>query len=158
MGVKTYSLEIESPVAAGRLFKALCLDNHNVLPKLMPESFKSIEFVEGTSVAVGCVRQFNFPDGFQYKYAKHRIDELDVANFYCKYTTTEGDVLDGKYECVVNESKFYPKGSGCICKMTTHVHPLPGTEFNEEGPKMGQEKMKKMFKTVEEYLIANPSA
>ncbi|GAB4829955.1 hypothetical protein Ancab_019601 [Ancistrocladus abbreviatus] len=156
MGVKTYSQEIESPVAAERLFKALCLDNHNIFPKVMPESFKSVEFVKGTSVVVGCVRQMNFPDGSQYKYAQHRIDELDVVNFYCKYTTIGGDVLEGRYECVVNEAKFNPKGSGCVCKMTTHVHPLPGTEFNEEAPKIGQEKLKKMVKAMEEYLIANP--
>ncbi|GAB4830018.1 hypothetical protein Ancab_019662 [Ancistrocladus abbreviatus] len=124
----------------------------------MPESFKSIEFVEGTSTTVGSVKQLNFPNGFQYKYAKHKIDELDVANFYCKYTTIGGDVLEGKYECVINETKFYPKGSGCICKMTIHVHPLPGTEFNEEGPKMGQENMKKIFKKVEEYMVVNPNA
>ncbi|GAB4830019.1 hypothetical protein Ancab_019663 [Ancistrocladus abbreviatus] len=158
MGVKTYSQEIESPVAAARLFKAFCLDNHNVFPKLMPESFKSIEFVEGTSVKVGSVRQFNFSDGYQHKTAKNKIDELDLANFYCKYTTTGGHMVDGKYECLVSETKFYPKGSGCVCKMTIHVHPLLGTEFNEEEAKMGQEEMKKMFKVVEEYLIANPDA
>ncbi|GAB4829963.1 hypothetical protein Ancab_019609 [Ancistrocladus abbreviatus] len=158
MAVKTYRQKIKSPVAAVRLFKVLCLDNHNIFPKLMPESIKSIEFVEGTSAAVGSVQQFNFTDGFQYKYAKHKIDELDVDNFFCKYTIIEGDALDGKYECVVNEVKYYPKGSGCICKMNTHVHPLPGTEFNEEGPKMGQERLQKMFKVVEEYLIANPDA
>ncbi|GAB4828955.1 hypothetical protein Ancab_018615 [Ancistrocladus abbreviatus] len=136
MGVKTYSEEIESPIVAPRLFKALCLDNHNAFPKLMPESFKR----------------------FQYKYANHRIDELDVANFYYKHTTIGGDLLEGKYECVINETKFYLKGSGCVGKMTTHVHPLPRTEFNEEGPKMGQEKMRKIFKTVEEYLVVNPNA
>ncbi|GAB4829993.1 hypothetical protein Ancab_019637 [Ancistrocladus abbreviatus] len=96
--------------------------------------------------------------GFQCKYARHIINELDVDNFYCKYTTIGRDVLDGKYECVINETRFYLKGNSYVYKMTTHVHPLPGTEFNEEGPKMGQEKMKKMFKFVEKYLIANPSA
>ncbi|GAB4828953.1 hypothetical protein Ancab_018613 [Ancistrocladus abbreviatus] len=150
MGVKTYSQEIESPVAAARLFKAFCLDNHNVFPKLMPESFKSIEFVEGTSVKAGSIRQFNFSDGYQCKDAKNKIDELDLANFYCKYTTTGGDMVDGKYECLVSETKFYPKGSGSVCKMTTHVHPLPGTEFNEEVPKMGQEKLKDMPDAIPE--------
>ncbi|GAB4828952.1 hypothetical protein Ancab_018612 [Ancistrocladus abbreviatus] len=111
MGVKTYSQEIDSPVATARLFKAFCLDNHNVFPKLMPESFKSIEFVEGTSVKAGSIRQFNFSD--------------------------EGDMVDGKYKCLISETKFYPKGSGYVCKMTIHVHPLSGTGFNEEATKMG---------------------
>ncbi|GAB4829970.1 hypothetical protein Ancab_019615 [Ancistrocladus abbreviatus] len=95
---------------------------------------------------------------FQYKYAKHIINELDVYNFYCKYNTIGRDVLDGKYECIINETRFHLNCSGCIYKMTTHVYRLAETEFNEEGPKMGQEKMKKMFKVVEEYPIANPGA
>ncbi|GAB4830016.1 hypothetical protein Ancab_019660, partial [Ancistrocladus abbreviatus] len=93
---------------------------------------------------------------FQYKYAKHRIDKLDVDNFYCKYTTIGRDMLDDKFECVINKTRLYLKGSGYVYKMTTNVHHLPRTEFKEEGSKMGQEKMKKMFKVVEEYLIANP--
>ncbi|GAB4829990.1 hypothetical protein Ancab_019634, partial [Ancistrocladus abbreviatus] len=47
------------PVAVRKLFKALCLDNHNVFPKQMPESFKSIEFVECTSATVRSIRQLN---------------------------------------------------------------------------------------------------
>ncbi|KAL9269514.1 Major strawberry allergen Fra a 1-3-like protein [Drosera capensis] len=153
---KTFSQEIESPVAPARLFKALCLEHHVLFPKLMPDSFASIEFVEGDSVKVGSIQQLNFPEGYHFKYAQHKTDELDVDNFYCKYTTIDGDVLQGKNEFVVNETKFDATATGSICKMTTVFHPVEGVEINEEGVKFGQEKMKKMFKIVEEYLVANP--
>ncbi|KAL9255058.1 Major strawberry allergen Fra a 1-3-like protein [Drosera capensis] len=154
---KTLTLEIESPVAPARLFKALCLDHHDLFPKLMPESFKSIECVEGDSVEVGSVQQFNFPREHYYKYVKHRVDELDVENYYCKYTTIEGDMIQGKYEYVVNETKLEATATGSICQFTTHFHPVAGVEVNEEGAKIGQENMKKLLKTVEEYLVANPA-
>ncbi|GAB2289642.1 hypothetical protein Dimus_023949 [Dionaea muscipula] len=155
---KTFTQEIESPVAPARLFKAFVLDSHTLLPKLIPESFESVEIEEGDSIVVGSVKKLNFPKGHHYKYAKHRIDEIDVDNLYSKYTTTEGDVLDGKYEYVVNETKFEAAGTGSICKLTSHFYLKEGVEINEEGIKFGQEKTKKMFKIVEEYLVANPEA
>ncbi|GAB4829882.1 hypothetical protein Ancab_019528 [Ancistrocladus abbreviatus] len=83
---------------------------------------------------------------------------LVFDNFYCKYTTIGRDVLDGKYECVINETRFYLKDSSYVYKMTTHVHPLLRTKFKEEGPKMGPRENEQMFKVVEAYLIANPGA
>ncbi|KAL9248696.1 hypothetical protein AKJ16_DCAP14788 [Drosera capensis] len=63
---KTLPFEFESPVAPARLLKAP--QHHDLFPKLMPESFESIEVVEGDSVKVGSVQQFNFPKGHYYKY------------------------------------------------------------------------------------------
>ncbi|GAB4841087.1 hypothetical protein Ancab_021832 [Ancistrocladus abbreviatus] len=92
-----------------------------------------------------------------HKYARQRIDELDADKFYCKYTTLEGDVLNDGYGYVVVETKIDPKGSGSICQMTAHFHPLPGTELEEKGViKLSQENMKIIFKVVEEYRLANP--
>jgi len=50
--------------------------------------------------------------GSHFKYLKHKIDALDTANFVCKYTLIEGDVLGDKVECVVYEVKFVASGSG----------------------------------------------
>ncbi|GAB2289653.1 hypothetical protein Dimus_023960 [Dionaea muscipula] len=156
--VKTFTEVIESSVAPERLFKAIVLDGHNLLPKLIPGSFESIEIVEGESIAVGSVKKITFAQGHHYKYAKQRIDELNVDTFYCKYTITESDLLDGKYEYIVNEIKYDAVGTGSICKLTSHLHLKEGVELNEERIKVGHEKMEKSFKIVEEYLIANPQA
>ena len=64
MGVITCTLaDITSPVAPGRLFQALAIDNHNFMPKATPDYVKSVEFVEGDSTTVGCIKKMNFPDG-----------------------------------------------------------------------------------------------
>ncbi|GMH30885.1 hypothetical protein Nepgr_032728 [Nepenthes gracilis] len=158
MAATTYTQEVECATPPARLFKALCLDNHNLFPKLLPESFKSVEFIQGDFKTVGSVKKLSFPEGHPYKYAKHRIDELDVVNFYSKYTTTEGDVLHGKYEHVVHEIKIVASGTGSICKLSTHFTLVAGATLNEEEIKVGQEKIKKITKTVDEYLVANPQA
>ncbi|GAB2289644.1 hypothetical protein Dimus_023950 [Dionaea muscipula] len=149
---KTFTQEIESPVAPARLFKAV-LDSPTLLPKLIPNSFESVEIEEGDSIVVGSIKKLNFPKG---KYEKHRFDEIDADTLYFKYTITEGDVLDDKYEYIVNEIKVEAAGTGSICKLTSHFYLKDKVEINEEGIKFGQERTKKMFKVVEEYLIANP--
>lgn len=64
MGVYTFTVQDgTSTVAPARLFKGLCLDNQNIFPKVLPNVIKSIEFVQGDSTSVGCVKQFNFAQG-----------------------------------------------------------------------------------------------
>ncbi|TQE00326.1 hypothetical protein C1H46_014053 [Malus baccata] len=56
------SQEFTSPVAADRLFKALIIDSHNLIPKLMPQAIKSIEIIHGDGGA-GSIKQINFAEG-----------------------------------------------------------------------------------------------
>ena len=62
MGVLTYSDEYTSPIPPAKLFKALILDSNNLIPKLLPQVVKSIEFVQGDG-GVGSIRQINFQEG-----------------------------------------------------------------------------------------------
>lgn len=98
MGVHTFTQEITTPIAPARMFKALIVDSHYLVPKLMP-SIKSIEFVEGDG-GVGSIKQTNFPEGSHFKYLKHRIDAIDHDNYSCKYTLIEGDVLGDTLESI----------------------------------------------------------
>jgi hypothetical protein len=58
----SWTLEIESPVAAPRLFKAGVMDWHTLAPKLAPHIIASAHAVE-VEGGVGSVRQFNFTSG-----------------------------------------------------------------------------------------------
>ncbi|KAJ9696580.1 hypothetical protein PVL29_008681 [Vitis rotundifolia] len=136
------------------MFKALIVDSHNLVPKLMP-SIKSIEFVEGDG-GVGSIKQTNFPEGSHFKYLKHRIDAIDHDNYSCKYTLIEGDVLGDTLESISSEVKFEASGSGSVCKMTSHYHSK--IELKDEDIKAGKDKAMGMYKVVEEYLLANPDA
>ncbi|KAA8543062.1 hypothetical protein F0562_021443 [Nyssa sinensis] len=155
MGVKSITQEFTCSVAPARMFKALVLDSHNLIPKLVPQSIKSVEFIEGDG-CVGSIKQTNFHEGSHFKFLKHKIDALDTANHYCKYTLIEGDVLGKHVESIVYEVKFEASGSGCVCKSTSHYHAKEGIELKEEDIKAGKDKAMGMYKLVEDYLVANP--
>ncbi|KAI7980547.1 hypothetical protein LOK49_Contig136G00016 [Camellia lanceoleosa] len=109
MGVTTYTQEFTTSVAPNRMFKALILDSHNLIPKLLPQSIKSIEYVEGDGSA-GSIKQTNFHEGSHMKCLKHKIDLLDVENYECKYTLIEGDGGAGS----IKQTNF-PEGSSMKC-------------------------------------------
>ena len=87
---------------------------------------------------------------------KHKIDALDTANFVCKYTLIEGDVLGDKLESVVYEVEYVASGSGSVCKMTSHYNTKGDINLKDEDIKAGKDKAIGMYRVVEEYLLANP--
>lgn len=62
MGMISFLHEYESPIDPGRLFKALIIDSCNLCPKLLPQSIKSIDIIEGDG-GVGSIKQVNFAQG-----------------------------------------------------------------------------------------------
>uniref|UniRef100_A0A5B7A9U9 Putative major allergen Pru ar 1-like n=1 Tax=Davidia involucrata TaxID=16924 RepID=A0A5B7A9U9_DAVIN len=156
MGVTCFNQEFTTPVAPAKMFKALIVDSHNLIPKLVPQSIKSIEFIEGDGGA-GSIKRTNFPEGGHFKYLKHKIDALDAEKLVCKYTLIEGDVLGDKLESIVYEVKFEASGNGgSICKMSSEYHTKGDVELKEEDIKEGKDKAMGMYKVVEAYLLANP--
>ncbi|KAL9239044.1 hypothetical protein vseg_013399 [Gypsophila vaccaria] len=157
MGVFTYTMaDIETPVSPARLFKALTTDNHNLMPKVVPEFVKSIDVLHGDPSSVGCIKQINLPEGRPYKYLKNRIDEIDESKYYIKYTTFEGDVLGDALECAVYETTYEAVGDGTHYKVVGHYHTKGDHVKTQEEISIGQDAVTKMFKAVEAYLIANP--
>jgi len=62
MAVTSYTQEFTTPIAPSRMFKALILDSHNLMPKIVPQGIKSIEFLQGNGGA-GSIKQTNFTEG-----------------------------------------------------------------------------------------------
>lgn len=60
MGVTTYTQDIVGQVDASRVFKALVLDADNLFPKLMSQTVKNIETIEGHD---GSIKKLNFVEG-----------------------------------------------------------------------------------------------
>ncbi|XP_052184914.1 major allergen Mal d 1-like [Diospyros lotus] len=154
MAVVTTSHEYTCSIPPARLFKALVLDSHNLIPKAVP-SIKSIEIVHGDG-GPGSIKQTNFADGSHFKYMKHRVDEVHSATFSSKTTLIEGDALGDKLECIIYEIKIEAAGAGSVTKSTSHYHPKPGVELKEDDIKSGKDKATGLNKAVEEYLLANP--
>ncbi|KAL5849368.1 hypothetical protein ACOSQ3_007432 [Xanthoceras sorbifolium] len=157
MGIISGSSEFATPVAPARMFKALIVDAHNLVPKLSPQAVKSVDVVEGVVGEAGCVRQTNFAEGTPYKYLKHKIDAIDTDNLVCKYSLIEGDAMADKVDVVVYNVKFEASsGGGCVIKVTTEAHVKAGQEIDEATIKAGQEQEIGYYKLVETHLLANP--
>ncbi|XP_057546661.1 pathogenesis-related protein STH-21-like [Amaranthus tricolor] len=159
MGVYTFTaIDETSPIAPARLFKALCLDNHIIFPKVLPHVIKTIDFVEGDSTVVGCVKQYNFAEGIPHKYAKGKVNELDVNNCYVKFTNIEGDILGDVLECIVYEVKMETSGSGSHYKMVCHFHTKGDIVVTETDDivKGDIQSLVMTYKAVQEYLLNNP--
>ncbi|PWA83254.1 START-like domain, Bet v I type allergen [Artemisia annua] len=154
MGVFTYTDEHTSSVLPARIFKASIVDSHNLMPKLLPDAIKSIEFIKGDGGA-GSIKQINFAGGF----VKHQIDELDEKSLTYKYTLIEGNGISDKIEKVSYDIKFegLPDG-GTISKMITTIYTHGDFEIKEEELKAGKEKVLGLYKVVEAYLLTTPDA
>uniref|UniRef100_A0A2N9HIR0 Bet v I/Major latex protein domain-containing protein n=1 Tax=Fagus sylvatica TaxID=28930 RepID=A0A2N9HIR0_FAGSY len=137
MGVFTYEAETTTVIPPARLFKAFILDADNLIPKVAPQAIKSSQF----------------------NYVKHRIDEIDNANFTYAYTLIEGDAISETLEKISYEIKLVasPDG-GSILKNTSKYHTKGDHEIKEDQIKAGKEKAGGLFKAVEAYLLANPDA
>ena len=61
MGVIRFEKEAPAAVAPSRMFKAF-VDSHNLLPKIAPQAFKSIDILQGDG-GVGTIKLWNFADG-----------------------------------------------------------------------------------------------
>ncbi|KAJ0092885.1 hypothetical protein Patl1_24969 [Pistacia atlantica] len=173
MGVFTYTDEYTSSVPPARLFKALIVDSHNLIPKLMPLAVKSIDIIEGDGGA-GSIRQINFGEGntfglssihflicsfIQVKCIKNRIDELDLENFSYKYSLIEGDGLMNKLDKITYDVKFEPTpDGGSKNKMSSTYYTKGDIVLTEDEIKEGKEKALGMYKIVEAYLLQNPDA
>ncbi|KAL9410227.1 hypothetical protein AB3S75_044066 [Citrus x aurantiifolia] len=156
MGVFTVTDEYTSPISPARLFKALIVDSHNLIPKLMPQAVKSIEIFEGDGGA-GSIRQINVVEGNQVKCSKNRVDALDLENFSYKYSLVEGDVLMDKLEKISYDVKFEPTADGGSKNTMTSTYYTKGNiVLTELEIKEGKEKSLAMYKVVENYLMQNP--
>ncbi|XP_010911543.2 pathogenesis-related protein 1 [Elaeis guineensis] len=156
MSPSTWTLEIESPAPAARLFKAV-LDWHNLAPKLLPNIVASAVGVQGEG-SVGSVRQLNFTSAMPFGYVKERLDFVDFDKFEFKQSLVEGGDLGKKIESASSQFKFEQTSKGgCVCKVVTTYKPLPGVENKDEVAK-GKEAVTGTIKAAEAYLLDNPGA
>ncbi|XP_073127980.1 major allergen Pru ar 1-like [Henckelia pumila] len=158
MGVTKINQEFASPIAPGRLFNALILDSNTLLPKLLPQSIKNVETLQGDGGA-GSIEQVNFTESSHFKYVKHRIDEVNKEKLTCKYSMIEGDALGDKLDRIAYDIKFESSNDGgCVCKMSSEYHVAEGHEIKEEEIRAGKESAKGIYKVIEAYLLQNPHA
>ncbi|KAF8015575.1 hypothetical protein BT93_H1175 [Corymbia citriodora subsp. variegata] len=155
MGVFAFTDEYTSSIPPARLFKALVVDSHNLIPKLWPQAIKGIDILQGDG-GPGTVKQINFVEGSQLSSMKNRVDELNEETFTYKHTMIN---LQGKFESIAYEVKFKPTlDGGSKNKMTSTYYVKGNVDLEEEDIKAGKERALGMYKVVEAYLLQNPNA
>ncbi|KAL2603911.1 hypothetical protein AAZX31_09G040000 [Glycine max] len=125
MGVYTDTNEYPSPISPSRLFKALVVDAHDLIPKLLPHAVKSIEIIQGNG-GPGSIKQFNFVEGSQVKSVKNRINEIDEDTFTYNYSLIEGQALKDKFASIAHEIKFEAAPDGGSVSKVTNKYYLKG--------------------------------
>ncbi|XP_057863805.2 major strawberry allergen Fra a 1.07 [Cryptomeria japonica] len=153
----SFSIEIESPVEAKRMWKAT-VDTHNLLPKQAPALISGITLVQGDG-GVGTIRQVNFTAANKdFSYVKEKVDLIDEANMVYGFSHVEGGMLGTKVASVSYKVKYTPKpGGGCITTYSCNYDSLPGVPHDEAKVEEIKANSTGLFKQVEEYLIANPT-
>ncbi|KAM0870887.1 hypothetical protein ACQ4PT_039740 [Festuca glaucescens] len=153
----SWTLEIESPVAAQRLFRAAVLDWHTLAPKLAPHIVASAHPVEGEG-SIGSVRQFNFTSAMPFSVMKEKLEFLDVEKCECKSTLIEGGGIGTAIETATSHIKVEATASGgSVVKVESTYKLLPGVEVKDEITK-AKDSVTNIFKGADAYLIANPDA
>ncbi|GMJ02091.1 MLP-like protein 423 [Hibiscus trionum] len=158
MGVFTHEMEVTSPIPPEKAFKVFVLDYDTLFPKVVPHAIKSVEVLQGDG-GPGTIKKINFAEGMGIKYVKHQVHVLDKDNRYYNFSVIEGDVLSEKLEKISDENKFDPApNGGTIVKITTKFHTVGDAEFKEDEIKQVIQSRARVFKAVEDYVVANPDA
>ncbi|KAJ9181860.1 hypothetical protein P3X46_005907 [Hevea brasiliensis] len=92
----TKEMEIASAIPPAKLFKVFLLDAHNTIPTILPQTFKSIEIIEGDGGS-GSIKKTTFAEGLEKVFYKTQIVPSPDGGSISKCTT-----------------KYYPKGDSNI--------------------------------------------
>jgi len=147
-----------SVVDAKRLWNATVKDAHNFLPKVFPEAFSSVTFVEGDG-GVGTIKQINFtPANKHFSFIKERVDGIDEEKFVYNYTVIEGGPLGDKLIALSFEVNLVAREEGgCVMTRISNYETVPDAQFDEGRVKEIKANMNILFEKTEQYLISNPN-
>ncbi|KAG0476899.1 hypothetical protein HPP92_013264 [Vanilla planifolia] len=127
----TWSVDVETQAAAGRIFKA----GFRRLAQPWPEGHPTHHQRSRPSLRrwrPGSLRQINFAPGVPFGLVKERLDFIDHGKLEAKLTLVEGGELGTKLEFASSHVKVEAKGSGSVVKFVATYKTLPGVDFSEE--------------------------
>ncbi|GJW63467.1 root allergen protein-like protein [Tanacetum coccineum] len=154
MSVIKSEVEVSSSLPADKLFK-LFLDFDTLAPKVEPQTFKSIDLIEGDG-GVGSIKSTTYGDAVPFTSAKYKIDAIDARNFSATYTVFEGDALMG-LDSATHHFKLVPSADGgAVFKDSVVFKGKGDAKPTEETLNQFKELFKNTFKAQEAYAIAHP--
>ncbi|KAI3968463.1 hypothetical protein MKX01_007773 [Papaver californicum] len=160
MAVNTFNEEFTCLIVPHRLFHALYIDSHSLMPKIMSE-IKNIDFISGDG-GPGSIEQVNFIDGtsvyiliptdtYKEPFGLHGQRKL------CKYAGIECVAFGDQIDYVSHEVKFdATNDDGSICKIKTTFYLKGDVVIDEELLKVGREGYMEKFHIFIAHLTENP--
>ncbi|RZC92897.1 hypothetical protein C5167_007918 [Papaver somniferum] len=135
-----------SPVSTDRLFRAIFVEGHTLLPQIVPKAITSANIDSD-----GSVMYITFAEGMKLK-----LDEIDMEKLTCRCTMSHSDA-DDSVGIVVTHCKFEPAArGGSELKMSTDFVPKGDVDQVEDELDSRIEKVRETFKIVGRYLAKNP--
>ncbi|KAK8661805.1 hypothetical protein V6N13_091399 [Hibiscus sabdariffa] len=135
MGVVSYDFEVSSPISPARLFKALVLE-----ALMQSRALSSKEMVPLEPSPSIPVREAQDKDNLSYS-----------------YSLIEGGPLGDKLEKISYENKFEAGADGgSVCKSLMKFYTVGDCTFTEEEIKEQIQRMDRVYKAIEAYLLTNP--
>ncbi|KAL4386496.1 hypothetical protein GQ457_09G024320 [Hibiscus cannabinus] len=138
-------------------------------PQFLQPSFSKPLFLKPTSFSPrlsielqgnggpGTIVKINFAQGLPYQYVKHTVEAQDKDNLSYTYSLIEGGPLGDKLEKISYENKFEAGADeGSVCKSLMKFYTVGDYTFTEEEIKEQIQRMDRVYKAIEAYLLANP--
>ncbi|KAG4210484.1 hypothetical protein ERO13_A02G052100v2 [Gossypium hirsutum] len=159
MGVFAKEAEVSTPLPPAKAFKGFAVDLDTLMPKVAPQSIKSVELLQGDG-GPGTIKKNTFAEGYGFTYAKHRVDVLDKDNSLYTYVVIESDFFNNVVEKISYETKFVAAADGgTSIKITTTFYTIGDIQITPDlmlQIKEASEKLALVLKAIENYVLANP--
>ncbi|PKA62226.1 Pathogenesis-related protein 1 [Apostasia shenzhenica] len=148
-----------SPVSPNRIWKAVIFDAHNLIPKLLPDFISSVEILEGDG-GVGTIKQLNATEAVtEFRFIKEKTDILDNEKHRVKQSIIEGGLIGLLLKSYSVELKLEEDtDGGTLGKIIVEYETLGDTPLSSEEEEKIMEGVYLVIKTIDQYLLANPTA
>ncbi|XP_047951722.1 major allergen Pru ar 1-like [Salvia hispanica] len=159
MGVIVDEQALTCSIPHARIFKAFIVDSNNLIPKILPTVFKSIEYTSGNGEP-GSIKVLSYYEGGEVKTMTHRVDELDEENLVYKFSILEGGNMGIDFESVsvVNKVEAGPDGGSIFKSVNTYTTKGDNESAIQESIKKGKESVAGFFQAIVGHLQSNSDA
>ncbi|KAL6522814.1 hypothetical protein OROHE_016661 [Orobanche hederae] len=165
MGAFQYKQEIQVVgISPKRMFKAMVIEFHTLLPKIKPDVVSRIELISGDG-GPGTTRKTHLHNHVvamilvlpSTSFLKHETSAVNAEMCTAKYSLIEGAWLGEKLERVDYDVKFEESSNGgCVIKITSDYRTKGDAVFDDKDSKADNDRAREYYTATEEYLRLNP--
>ncbi|KAI3875602.1 hypothetical protein MKX03_001553 [Papaver bracteatum] len=146
-GVVTITGEVPCLVSPARMFRAIFVDNHTLIPEIMPHAVNHVDLHSSDGGVGNALPVLKVKTGASMGDMKLKMDEIDMENLTCKYTVSDCNAYGDMVDFLVSECKFVA---------SAYDESVINFQMDEEEIKAGRERAMEIYDFVHAYLANNP--